>query len=100
MSPSQSTLPQSTQPGHGSAQSVQRCNGAFGDDTAAFCSGDRRRFAPFPWLAGQRVIHFEADVTAFLSWREAIRLDWACLAVPLEGHLWIGAVPVVIPAPV
>ena len=55
---------------------------------------------PFPGSQVQRVIPGKADVSAFLSWREAICLDWACLAVPLAGQVLINAVPIVKPAPV
>ena len=88
--------PQSAQSGPGPAQSVQRCKCAFGDDTAAFLlpaiSGG---LVPFPGSQVQQVIHGQADVPAFLSWREAIRLDRAFLTVLLAGHVLIDAVPVV-----
>ena len=93
--------PQSSQPGPGPAQSVQRCKGAFRDDTAALLlPAIGGGLVPFPGSQVQRVIHGQADVPAFLSRREAIRLDRACLAVLLAGHVLIDAVPIVKPAPV
>ena len=46
------------------------------------------------------MIRGQADVLALLSRRDAIRLDRACPAVLLAGHVLINAVPVVKPAPV
>ena len=93
--------PQSAQPGLGPAQSVRRFKGPLRDDTASLLlPAIRGGPVPFPGSQVQRVIHGEADVPAFLSWREAIRLDRACLAVLLAGHVLINAVPIVKPAPV
>ena len=46
------------------------------------------------------MIHGQADLPAFLSGREAIRLDRAFLTVLLAGQVLIDTVPVVEPAPV